>query len=210
MKRCRPVCRALVAALGPGMDAGLLRCIGEAHAVGAKTVMSVPTADHLARAVARDEGAREFLAKVDRLVTVSDDVEEFSRYSREVIYLPNFIMNKDLLNLVDSYPSVDSIAFFGRIAQRKRPEMLVEVAKLLPKDTRLIVQGPAGYGEEDLYNRITTDLRSYGAIVLEPSEVPDKLVVEAKYFINPSEVEGCSNALLEAMSRGSIPPLCQT
>lgn len=204
-KNCDANTVILVSALGPGMDAGLLGCLERAHANGGKTAMSVPTADHLARAIARNEGAREFLQKVDRLITVSDDVKEFSKYSREVIYLPNFIMDNDLQDLSDPYPSTKNVAFFGRIAKRKRPEMLVEIARLLPEGVRLVVQGPAGYGEEELYDDIVAELRALNATILDPSETPDRQVIEAKYFINPSEVEGCSNALLEAMGRGSIP-----
>lgn len=204
-KNCDTDTAILVAALGPGMDAGLLKCLEYAHERGSHVVMSVPTADHLDRAIARNEGGKEFLEQVDRLITVSDDVEEFSLYSREVIYLPNFIMDHDLLKLSDPYPSENHIAFFGRIARRKRPEILVEVASLLPSDFKLVVQGPAGYGEETLYKDIMSALKVQHAQVIKPNKIPSPQVMEAKYFINPSEVEGCSNALLEAMNRGSIP-----
>ncbi len=204
-KNCDTDTAILVAALGPGMDTGLLQCLEDAHGRGSRVTMSVPTADHLDRAIARNEGGKEFLERVDRLITVSDDVKEFSLYSRDVVYLPNFIMYKDILNISDPYPSEDSIAFFGRIAKRKRPEVLVEVAKLLPEDFRLVVQGPAGYGEEALYREIMGALEAHRAQIIEPDKSPNHQVMEAKYFINPSEVEGCSNALLEAMNRGSIP-----
>jgi len=204
-KNCDTDTAILVAALGPGMDAGLLQCLQYAHERGVHVVMSVPTADHLDRAIARNKGGKEFLEQVDRLITMSDDVEEFSLYSRDVVYLPNFIMDHDLLKLSDSYPSEDYVAFFGRIARRKRPEILVEVANLLPSDFKLIVQGPAGYGEEALYKDTVSALKVQHAKVIKPDKAPSHQVMEAKYFINPSEVEGCSNALLEAMNRGSIP-----
>lgn len=194
----------LVAALGPGMDRGLLSCLEEAHANGSRVVMSVPTADHIARAIARDDGAKEFLDRVDRLITVSDDVEEFKKYCSNVVYLPNFVMEADILKNIDPYPLNDSIAFFGRIAKRKRPYMLVAIAQLL-KDTQLIVQGPAGYGEMDLYNEIINKLKKLNTVVIKPNKIPDLQIINSKYFINPSEVEGCSNSLLEAMNRGSIP-----
>lgn len=195
----------LISALGPGMDAGLLNCLEQAHENGSRVVMSVPTSDHIQRAISRKDGAVEFLKKVDRLITVSDDVTEFSKYSTDVVYIPNFIMDHELLNISDPYPSHNSVAFYGRIAKRKRPGLLVSVAQMLGEGMEMVVQGPAGFKEEKLYDEIVNGLKQTAVTIIGPDSRPDKKIIQSKYFINPSEVEGCSNSLLEAMNWGGIP-----
>ncbi|HSX28409.1 MAG TPA: glycosyltransferase family 4 protein [Candidatus Saccharimonadales bacterium] len=195
----------VVASLGSDTSLGMLQCLTYAHQRGARVIMNVPTSDHLERAAAH-KGALDFLRDVDRYVTVSPRSADKLRQQRvDVIYLPNYLPEREIISPKAKLPNRRSVAYFGRISARKRVDLLPKVATLLPSGIEMIVQGPPGFGEQQLYERLSHELADAGVKVLPGNSTPAPEVAKSIVFINPSEAEGCSIALLEAMNRGSIP-----
>jgi glycosyltransferase involved in cell wall biosynthesis len=199
----------IIASLGKDVMPGMLGVLKSGQSVGSRVVLNIPTSDHVDRAM-NYKGAKEFMNKVDRIISVSlRTAHSLALKYKNVYYVPNYLSQEEIKKAQTlKLPSKKSIAYFGRISARKRVDLLPIIAKKLhPVDYTVFVQGPAGYGEERLYHSIKKDLIAAGGVMIQPSSEPDLRVADSIIFINPSEVEGLSIALLEAMNRGNIPIL---
>lgn len=194
----------LVASLGADTSEGMRQAMQFARRSGARTIIRIPTSDHLARA-RRNVGAIACMGMADRYITNSIRTARSMSGTVDVVYVPSCLPSCERVPAHAPFPKKCSVAYYGRLAARKRVEVMAEIAKRLPKYIAVVVQGPAGYGEVELATEILQKLRKFGVRVLDGSIFPSREVSESLVYINPSSVEGCSSSLLEAMSRGSLP-----
>ena len=141
----------------------------------------------------------------DEVIVISKSLKKYveEKYNIEAIYAPNGvrpIINlevnkiKELWNLEkDSY-----ILSVSRIVRNKGLEHLIEAYKKINTDKKLVIAGDGNYLKEiktlagDNKNIIFTENQS--------GDVLAELFSNSYMFVQPSEAEGLSIALLEAMS----------
>lgn len=132
----------------------------------------------------------------------------FERYKRKVHYIPNGVdafekvMPEEIHKL--GLKGNDYILFAARLVPEKGCHYLVEAYKKLNNQSKkLIIAGDSSYGE-----RYATELKKEGNenirfIGFATGRLLKELYSNAYFFVLPSEVEGLSTALLEAMSYGN-------
>jgi glycosyltransferase involved in cell wall biosynthesis len=94
------------------------------------------------------------------------------------------------------------ILFLGRFSPEKGCHLLVDAFERLHTDVQLVMAGPSSYCDE--YSR---ELRKHASDRLRildwvSGETLDELLTNAMIFVLPSELEGLSLALLDAMGAG--------
>ena len=94
------------------------------------------------------------------------------------------------------------VLFLGRFSPEKGCHLLIEAYKQLDTDVKLVMAGPSSYCDQ--YSR---ELRSHAGekiLLLDPvsGETLDELLSNAMIFVLPSDLEGLSLALLDAMGAG--------
>ena len=98
-----------------------------------------------------------------------------------------------------------SVLWVGNIRALKRPELLLEAARKLPRLQFHIIGGPMP-GSESLYEKVrnaamqTPNVRFHGPIPYQ--EVGD-FYERARIFVGTSEIEGFPNTYLQAWARGT-------
>lgn len=194
----------LITSLGPDTTASMRRILEWTRRLGGRTIMRLPTSDHLFRA-RQYSGAQECIRMIDRFITNSARASSEMQSQYDVVYVPSCLAPSERIPIHEPFPERHSVAYFGRLSERKRLEILPEIAAHLPKSVDLLVQGPAGFGETTFAMRLKKLLRSAGVKVFPAAHHPSVEVVNSVIYVNPSATEGCSSALLEAMNRGSIP-----
>ena len=100
-----------------------------------------------------------------------------------------------------------NLVFIGRLIKRKRVDLLIEVFAdiYLNKDINLFIAGTGP--EEELLRDIaeSAEIQNQATFMGEiKSQEVSKLLESTHIFILPSESEGMSNALLEAMSYSNV------
>ena len=126
---------------------------------------------------------------------------------RKSIVIPNAIGN--MPRCVDYDKRKKVIVAIGRLAEQKNYELLIETFKKfheVHQEYKLII-----YGEGVLRNRVealisklnlNTDVELLGYV----SNIPER-IADAQMYINTSNYEGISNAMLEALAMG-LPCVC--
>ncbi|MGA8763457.1 MAG: glycosyltransferase family 4 protein [Candidatus Sulfotelmatobacter sp.] len=94
------------------------------------------------------------------------------------------------------------ILFLGRFSPEKGCHLLVEAYEQLDTDVKLVMAGASSYCDE--YSREVRAHESERIKILDwiSGEALDELLTNAMLFVLPSDVEGLSLALLEAMGAG--------
>lgn len=148
-----------------------------------------------------------------RTVVVGPEIKRFldQRYGANVIYIPNGVEVRTgrAPDRIRQYGvgSRDYILFLARLVPDKRCHVLIEAFKKLKNrgDVRLIVAGPTWHSED--YVASLRRLAGTDPGIVFTGEV-DEDVLEELYtncyaYVLPSEVEGMSLALLDAMAFGA-------
>lgn len=112
------------------------------------------------------------------------------------VYIPNFANEKMIENHHDINPVIKKIIYVGHIERAKGLAQIVEVAALLPDISFELI----GAIREDISDiNMPTNITIVGRVSAD--EVQDYLR-KADVFLFPSQTEGFSNAVLEAMAVG--------
>lgn len=161
-------------------------------------VTSVRRADVLgavSHAVAKDI-QEQFGRQVDAVIPSGVDLEFFSPEQTEPI---------DLETLGIRQPFV---LFVGVLTQRKRPDVFMQIASLLPQFDFVLVG--AGYTpeEEALYQEMAAPHANIKLVGYQPRTTVRNLMGNALALVFPSELEGLPLTILEASAMG-IPVLAQ-
>lgn len=94
------------------------------------------------------------------------------------------------------------ILFLGRLSPEKGCHLLVEAFEKLTTDAKLVIAGASSYCDE--YSRRLREHASERLLILNwvSGAALDELLTNAMIFVLPSDIEGLSLALLDAMGAG--------
>ncbi|BBB25453.1 glycosyltransferase [Amphritea japonica] len=142
---------------------------------------------------------------------VKSSVNHYScRYRRKLVVIYNGISNvngaDDIDHVLDKYGISDKkyVAAIGRLSQQKRFDVLISALAEV-KGVSLVI---AGHGE--LYEELSMLAKSEGVddrvyfLGALPHDDVIAIMRGAELYLQPSEFEGQSNSLLEAISIGSV------
>lgn len=194
--------------LGPALFSFLPRLTGK------KTVVTVQGLDwqrrkwgRLAARVLRwgEAAAGRF---PDATMVVSKTLRDYYRtqYARETIYIPNGanpVVRRPIKRLIDWDLTPDQyVLYLGRFSPEKNCHLLIEAFERVSTDMKLVLAG--GTSHTDAY---IEQLRRHASdrIRLLPwvsGDDLDELLSNAAVFALPSDLEGLSLALLDAMAAG--------
>jgi glycosyltransferase involved in cell wall biosynthesis len=195
-------------ALGPALFSFLPRLAGK------KTVVTVQGLDWLrkkwgriASAVLR-VGERAAVSLPNGTMVVSRTLEEYYRktYGAQTLYIPNggILRERSFPERIFDWGLEPGkyILFLGRFSPEKGCHLLVEAYERLETDVKLVMAGASSYCDE--YSR---QLRSHAGERIKildwvSGDDLDELLTNAMVFVLPSELEGLSLALLDAMGAG--------
>lgn len=195
-------------ALGPALFSFLPRLMGK------KTVVTVQGLDWqrkkwgaTASAVLR-MGEQAAVRFPSQTMVVSRGLQDFyrARYARETRYVPNgaSIRRSDSCSHLQKF-GLDKgqyILFLGRFSPEKNCHLLIEAYKRIQTPVKLVLAG--GSSHSDAYAAGLRRNASENILLLDWLSGPalDELLLNAMLFVLPSDLEGMSLALLDAMSAG--------
>lgn len=158
-------------------------------------------------------GERCAVRFADEIIVLSENVQKYfmDTYGRETVFIPNGV-NRPKVREADKIKSKwnlekDSyILFLGRLVPEKGLQYLVEAYDGLATDKKMAIAGGSSDTEgfmEDLRRscRAFRDRVVFTGFVR--GEVLDELFSNAYVYVLPSDLEGMSLSLLEAMSYGN-------
>ncbi len=195
-------------ALGPALFSFIPRLAGK------KTVVTVQGLDwqrkkwgRIASAVLR-LGERAAVGLPTHTMVVSQALQTHyrARYGAETSYVPNggVLREQRLPDKILDWGLEPGryILFLGRFSPEKGCHLLVEAYKKLDTDVKLVMAGASSYCD-DYSRRLRTHANDRIKILDWVSgEALDELLTNAMIFVLPSDLEGLSLALLDAMGAG--------
>src|SRR5713226_6177548 len=195
-------------ALGPALFSFIPRLVGK------KTVVTVQGLDwqrkkwgRIASAVLR-LGERAAVRLPTRTMVVSQVLQNHYRegYGVNTSYVPNggVLRNRCLPDKIlqwDLEPG-EYILFLGRFSPEKGCHLLIEAYERLNTDIKLVMAGASSYCDD--YSRQLRTHASDKIKILDwvSGDTLDELMTNAMMFVLPSDMEGLSLALLDAMGAG--------
>ncbi|HET7206652.1 MAG TPA: glycosyltransferase family 4 protein [Terriglobales bacterium] len=195
-------------ALGPALFCFLPRLVGK------KTVVTVQGLDwqrkkwgHLASAVLHigEYAATSF---PNSTMVVSRTLQDYFRFKHnaETVYIPNgtcLRQHQSGCQLESWGLEPDNyILFLGRFSPEKNCDLLIQAYERLNTSAKLVLAGGSSYS--DPYMRKLRTHNSDCILVLDwvSGEALEELLTNAMLFVLPSDLEGLSLALLDAMGAG--------
>jgi glycosyltransferase involved in cell wall biosynthesis len=195
-------------ALGPALFSFIPRLTGK------KTVVTVQGLDwqrkkwgRIASAVLR-LGERAAVSLPNQTMVVSQGLQKHYRlgYGVETSYVPNggVLRDRRLPDKIFDWGLEPGkyILFLGRFSPEKGCDLLVEAYETLETDVKLVMAGASSYCD-DYSRRLQTHagdrIKMLGWV---SGEALDELLTNAMLFVLPSDLEGLSLALLDAMGAG--------
>lgn len=145
------------------------------------------------------------------ITVVSKVQQEYLKktYGKESVYIPTGVNHPRIEkpDLITRYclDNNNYILFVARLVKEKGAHYLIEAYKRLKTDLKLVIAGDAKY--ENSYKAHLKDMSSDNPNIIFTGFVTGKFLNEllsnCYLFVLPSEIEGLSTALLEAMSYGN-------
>jgi glycosyltransferase involved in cell wall biosynthesis len=194
--------------LGPALFSFLPRWFGK------KTVVTVQGLDwqrrkwgRIASAILR-LGERASIRLPDTTMVVSRTLQEYyrSRYGTEAAYIPNGTTlrqpkSSGRLGGWGLEPG-NYILFLGRFSPEKNCELLIQAYEQMDTPVKLVLAGGSSHSDE--YVKRLQAHQSDRIRILDwvSGEALDELLTNAMLFVLPSDLEGLSLALLDAMGAG--------
>jgi len=194
--------------LGPALFSFLPRWFGK------KTVVTVQGLDwqrrkwgRIASAVLR-LGERASIKLPDTTMVVSRTLQEYyrSRYGAEAAYIPNgtTLRQPKTFGRLGGWglEPGNYILFLGRFSPEKNCELLVQAYQQMDTPVKLVLAG--GSSHSDSYVKRLRAQQSDRIRILDwvSGDALDELLTNAMLFVLPSDLEGLSLALLDAMGAG--------
>jgi glycosyltransferase involved in cell wall biosynthesis len=155
----------------------------------------------------------EFIAcrLADKTITVSKNLKEYTakRYGRVPEYIPNGVEagKKAVAHDIKYFglKKDNYILALGRIVKHKGLQYLIQAFKQVKTDKKLVIVG--GSAHTDKFVKELKDLAAGDKRIIftgpQHGPIIDELFANAYLFVQPSESEGLSIALLEAMAAGT-------
>jgi glycosyltransferase involved in cell wall biosynthesis len=194
--------------LGPALFSFLPRWFGK------KTVVTVQGLDwqrkkwgRIASAILR-LGEQASVRLPDLTMVVSRTLQDYyrSRYGTETSYVPNgtTLRQRRMAGRLQEWGLVPGgyILFLGRFSPEKNCELLIQAYEQMNTPVKLVLAG--GPSHSQAYVRRLRQYQSDRIRVLDwvSGEALDELLTNAMLFVLPSDLEGLSLALLDAMGAG--------
>jgi len=195
-------------ALGPALFSFIPRLAGK------KTVVTVQGLDwqrkkwgRIAAAVLR-LGERAAVSLPTQTMVVSKELQNYyrARYGVETCYVPNggMLRERRLPEKIFDWGLLPGkyVLFLGRFSPEKSCHLLVEAFETLNTDVKLVLAGASSYCDD--YSRRLKAHASEQIKILDwvSGDALDELLTNAMIFVLPSDLEGLSLALLDAMGAG--------
>lgn len=146
----------------------------------------------------------------DRTIAVSRNLEKYAReaYGTAAVYIPNGVHVNEVLTADEikkwGLERDNYIVAVSRLVRHKGLHYLIEAFKNLKTDLKLVIVGD-GVFTDDYVKEIKALAGADDRIIftgMQSGAALAELFANARLFIQPSESEGLSIALLEAMSYG--------
>jgi len=155
----------------------------------------------------------------DEVIAISETLKQYSKekYGREVIAIPNGVTLPELARAeeITKLWGLKKDSYFlsvSRLVKHKGIHYLIEAYKNLDTDKKLVIAGDGsftnGYVRElkKIADEVNKSEKNSGKEIIFTGALSGKILAEifsnAFLFVQPSESEGLSLALLEAMSYG--------
>lgn len=145
----------------------------------------------------------------DEIIVLSEDMQDYfeKTYHRKTHLIQNGISKMKTIqpNLIKNYDlNTDNyILYLGRLVPEKKVDKLIETYNKIDTDKKLVI---AGELEDTPYYRKLKELANNNPNIIFLGFVKGKMLEElysnTYLFILPSDLEGCSISLLEALSYG--------
>ncbi len=195
-------------ALGPALFSCVPRMFGK------KTLVTVQGLDwqrkkwgRVASTVLR-LGERAAVQLPSGTMVVSQVLQQFyrERYGVETFYVPNggVVRERKVVGRISDWGlrAGQYILFLGRFSPEKCCHLLVDAYERLDTEVRLVMAGASSYCDD--YSRRLREHASDRIKMLDwvSGETLDELLTNAMMFVLPSDMEGLSLALLDAMGAG--------
>lgn len=195
-------------ALGPALFSLLPRLAGK------KTVVTVQGLDwkrkkwgHIASAVLR-LGERAAVILPNRTVVVSQELQKYygANYRRSTFYVPNggILRGRSTPDKILEWglKPAEYVLFLGRFSPEKGCLLLIEAYERINTHIKLVLAGASGHCDD--YSHQVQAHASERIRVLDSvsGRDLDELLTNAMIFVLPSDMEGLSLALLDAMGAG--------
>jgi len=162
---------------------------------------------HVAAAVLR-AGERASVCLPDETMVVSRTLQQHYRetHGAETLYVPNggVLRDRSEPNKILEWGLEPGkyVLFLGRFSPEKGCHLLVEAFENLNTDVKLVMAGAGSYCDDysrELRTHASDRIRMLGWV---SGETLDELLTNAMIFVLPSDLEGLSLALLDAMGAG--------
>jgi len=146
------------------------------------------------------------------IIVLNHSTKEYftKTYGRETHYIPNGVSEANLCapDLIRSKYGLEKdsyILYLGRIVPEKRCHLLCEAYMNLKTDKKLVIAGGSS-DSQDYMDSLKAQAASNPNIIFTgfvDGQLRDELYSNAYLFVLPSDLEGMSLCLLEAMSYGN-------
>ncbi|MBU0628105.1 MAG: glycosyltransferase family 4 protein [Nanoarchaeota archaeon] len=147
------------------------------------------------------------LAFPNELIVVSMTLKDYysDKYKKKSFFIPNGFSNESFRKGLRNFHGLRKnsyILYVGRFVPEKGLEYLIQAYKMLDTDKKLVLAGYPSYTDD--YARYLKRISSKNVLFMGKikNELLRALYEECSFFVLPSEVEGMSLALLEAMGFG--------
>ncbi len=146
----------------------------------------------------------------DEVIAISRNLQQYAqvKYKRVVNYIPNGVGTANIkeADLIKKWglDKGNYIVTISRIVRHKGIHYLIDAFKQLKTDKKLVIVGDSSYTEAYLeeLKEMTRDNKNIIFTGRQSGDILYELFTNAYLFVQPSESEGLSIALLEAMAYG--------
>ena len=150
-------------------------------------------------------GERIGCKMADEVIVISKNLKKYveEKYSRDIIYIPNGVNTLDPLpvNSIKERWELKKGSYIlsvGRLVRNKGIEYLIEAYKNINTDKKLVITGDGDFQDELM--KLADNHKNIIFTGNQTGQVLEELYSNAAIFVQPSEAEGLSIALLEAIS----------
>lgn len=157
-------------------------------------------------------GEKMAVEYADQIIVLSRNIQEYfmETYGRETLFIPNGINKPNLMEAKEITEKWDLkkdeyVLFLARIVPEKGIHYLLEAFSRIDTDKKLVIAGGSSHSNEYM-NKISEMADRDSRVVMThfvQGRKLEELYSNAYLFVLPSDVEGMSVSLLEAMSYGN-------
>lgn len=160
---------------------------------------------------------KKIVKYADEIIVLSKNVQHYflERYNRQTTYIPNsttkpVFREPNLISEKWGLQKGEYILFLGRIVPEKGLHYLIDAWKDVVRETKttkkLVIAGKSSHTDE-YYNSVFASANGDESIIFTgfvKDQALEELFSNAYLYVLPSDIEGMSISLLEALSYGNV------